>query len=385
MKPESASSYIEIDRKLLVENLKFIRGRLKSGVAISAVIKGNAYGHGIENIVPLLESEGVNHFSVYGMEEASQFHEVASENSSLMVMGYIAPENLEVILNREDEFFIYDVDQLRIAIEEANRLKKRARIHLEVETGMNRTGVDEKELPEVCELLTNNKDALILKGICTHLAGAESISNYVRIKAQKKRFKKYLRYFKMADITFENRHMACSAALLRYPETQYDLVRTGILIYGFWPNRETLIDYLIKEDKHEDPLTSILTWKSTVMSVKEVGIGEYVGYGTSFLTNRETKIAIVPIGYAYGYSRSLSNQGRALVNGERVGVIGTINMNMLALDVTELEEVRKGDEVVFIGFQGDHRITVSSFGEMSAQLNYELLARLPHNIPRIIK
>jgi len=385
MNPETASSFIEIDPVLVRQNLSFIRSRLKRGVKFSAVIKGNAYGHGIEQMVPLLEKEGVRHFSVYGVEEANQFHKCSSAGSALMVMGYIDPENYETTLRRGDEFFVYDIDELKIAIAEAKRTGLKARIHLEFETGMNRTGMDESSLEEIVKLLSENKTHLYLAGICTHFAGAESISNYYRIKKQRKRFKRFLNFFKERRVEFASCHAACSAAMLRYPDTQYDMVRSGILIYGYWPNRETLIDYITKNDLRKDPLTSVLTWRSKVMTVKEVDKGEYVGYGTSYLTNRKAKVAIVPVGYAYGYSRVLSNQGRALVNGQRVGVIGTVNMNMLTLDVTEVEGVKKGSEVVLIGTQGEHRISVASFGELSSQLNYELLARLPHNIPRIIK
>jgi alanine racemase len=384
MTPESASSFIEIDSALLRKNLAFIRSKLKKGVRISAVIKGNAYGHGIEQMVPLLEEEGVQHFSVYGIEEANAFHESASSEASLMIMGFIDRENLETVLRRGDGFFVYDIEQLKVVVALAIKTGLTAKIHVEVETGMNRTGMDESQLSELVDLISENKDRLHLAGVCTHLAGAESISNYYRIKKQRTRFKNYLSYFKKKGVKFDTRHVACSAALLRYPKTQFDMVRVGILIYGFWPNRETLIDYITKKEQYEDPLTSVLTWKSKVMTIKEVEAGEYVGYGTSYLTNRKTKIAVVPVGYAYGYSRILSNQGRALVNGQRVGVIGTVNMNMLTLDVTEIDDIEKGSEVVFIGNQGEQRISVASFGEMSSQLNYELLSRLPHNIPRVI-
>lgn len=385
MNPESASSHIVLDQSELRKNIEFVRSKLKKGVKLSAVIKGNAYGHGIQQMVPMMEEEGVNHFSVYGIEEAETFHECAKPGSQLMIMGYIAPENLDWTLRKGYEFFIYDVYQLRHAINAAKEIGVEARIHLEVETGMNRTGIDERALEEVVELIEKNKDHLRLSGICTHLAGSESITNYYRIKRQMARYKKYLKYFERKEIEFDVKHMACSAALIRYPNTQYDMVRTGILLYGFWPSRETLIDYLIKTQEHNDPLTSIISWKTRVMTIKEVDVGEYIGYGTSFLTNRKTRIAIVPVGYGCGYARALSNQGRVLISGQRVDVIGLVNMNMMAIDITEVEGVDNGSEVVLIGFQGENRITVASFGELSSQLNYELLARLPHNIPRIIK
>ncbi len=385
MRPYTASSHIVLDREMLVKNIAFIRSRLKKGVKVSAVIKGNAYGHGIAEMVPMLEREGINHFSVYGIEEAIEFHACAQPESQLMIMGYISRENLDWAIRNEYEFFIYDLYQLELAIEWAKKLGIPARIHVEVETGMNRTGIDEHGLGTLVETLKANEYHLVLSGVCSHLAGAESISNYYRIKNQMQRFTKYLKFFKRSGIEFEKRHMACSAATIRYPNTQYDMVRIGILFYGLWPNQETFIHYISDHKNVDDPLTSILSWKSQVMTIKHVEIGEYIGYGTSYLANRPMTIAIIPVGYAYGYARELSNQGRALIGGERVTVVGTVNMNMLAIDVTEIEDVQHGDEVVFIGFQGDKRITVSAFGEMSSQLNYELLSRLPQNIPRIIK
>lgn len=385
MNPLSKSSHIELDSALFKSNLKFIRTRLKDGVELSAVIKGNAYGHGIEQFVPLAESEGIKHFSVYGIEEALAFHQVASASSELMIMGYIAHENLAWIIANEYSFFIYDLFQLREAIEVARECGTAARVHIEVETGMNRTGIEESCFDELIDILRSESAHLHLSGCCTHLAGSETISNYYRIKHQIIRFKKYIKRFDASGISFDKRHIACSAAVMRYPHTQFDMVRVGILLYGFWPNRETLINYMTKNSILTDPLTSILSWKSKVMTIKRVAAGEYVGYGTSFLANRETKVAIVPVGYAYGYARSLSNHGHLLIHGKRVIVIGTVNMNMLAIDVTEIDNVKHDDEVVVIGFQGENRITVASFGEASSQLNYELLARLPHNIPRIVK
>lgn len=381
---QTTSSHIELDEAQLVKNVAFIRSLLHKGTELSAVIKGNAYGHGIRQIVPMAERAGIVHFSVYGVEEATEFERASRPESQLMIMGHIAKENLPWVIEQGYEFFIYDLQQLRNAIGVAKSLKIPARIHVEVETGMNRTGMEEDDLDELTDLLKLEAAYLRRCGLCTHLAGAESIANYYRIKKQKIRFKRYRKYFQAKKIDFEKCHVACSAGLVRFPDTQYDLVRVGILLYGFWPSRETLIEYLGKSEKKIDPLTSILTWKSQVMTVKSVETGEYIGYGTSYLANRPTRIAVIPVGYAHGYTRSLSNQGRVLVRGKRVAVIGTVNMNMMAIDITDMDDVVPGDEVILIGFQGENRITVASFGEMSSQLNYELLARLPHNLPRII-
>jgi alanine racemase len=199
-----------------------------------------------------------------------------------------------------------------------------------------------------------------------------------------KGFPKSIEKVATAGLSPEQKHTACSAAALRYPKFQMDMVRLGIIQYGFFPNKEILIEYLTKKKETENPLKRLISWKSHVMDVKKVKTGEFVGYGTSYLANYDLKIAIIPVGYAHGFSRNLSNQGIVLINGQRVSVVGTVNMNMITVDVTQVNSVEKGDEVVLIGKQGDLEISVSSFSEFSEQVNYELLTRLPENLPRLV-
>ena len=173
--------------------------------------------------------------------------------------------------------------------------------------------------------------------------------------------------------------------MLRYPSTHWDLVRIGILQYGFFPSRETFIEYVTQSaEPAEDPLRRIISWKSRVMDVKSVPVGQFVGYGSSYLANANIRVAQIPVGYGHGYSRNLSNQGRVLIRGHRVNVVGMVNMNLIQVDVTEVPEVAVGDEVVLIGRQGEQEISVSSFSEFSDQINYELLTRLPPSIERRI-
>jgi len=162
------------------------------------------------------------------------------------------------------------------------------------------------------------------------------------------------------------------------------MVRIGILQYGFWPSPETLIQYVHKRTDKTDPLTRVLKWKSKIMSVKEVAEGEFISYGTNYLAQENKRIAVVPVGYSSGYSRVLSNNGRVLVKGAFADVIGLVNMNMMIIDVSQIPEASRGDEVVLIGKQGDNEITVNSFSAMSDTMNYELLVRLPQNIERKI-
>jgi alanine racemase len=378
------TSTIEISKSALETNLDFLRNYLKSGVRISSVVKGNAYGHSIECYVPLAEACGIDHFSVFNAHEAYRVHSSTYKNSTIMIMGMINNDELEWAIKEGIEFYVFEFDRLDAAIQTAKRIEKKAKIHVELETGMNRTGFLSKDQKKLKSILKNNTDHIEFVGLCTHYAGAESIANHHRIQHQIKRFNKYVKAFETDGLAPEIKHTACSASAISYPNTQMDLVRIGIMQYGFWSSKETLISFLSKQKSKEDPLIRVLRWKSKIMSTKSVKTGEFIGYGTNYLAQHDMKIGTVPVGYSHGYSRSLSFQGRVLVNEHRIDVIGVVNMNLLIIDLSKTPDAKKGDEVVLIGKQGDVEISVASFSEFSNQLNYELLTRLPQSIQRLI-
>jgi len=382
--PANLRTWIEIDKKAYLHNLSFIQQNFK-GPIISSVIKGNAYGHGIEQIVPLAQDGGINHFSVFSLDEACRAYSVKNESSTLMIMGFIPNDSYEWVINHGINFFIYNASSLQQAVKAAKKVKKKAIIHLEIETGMNRTGLDEDYLDKSLRIISDNKNHIELKGVCTHFAGAESIANHVRIKRQIINFNRNLNHIKKKGFKPELIHMASSAATIVYPRTRKDLVRTGILQYGFWPSFETRIAWMQKYKHTIDPLRMVLSWKSSVMHVKTVEAGEFISYGTGYFAHEKKKIAVIPVGYSDGYNRSLSNNGRVLIHGKVAPVIGLINMNMLIADITTIKNVKAGDEVVLIGKQKNNTIQVSSFSEFTQQVNYELLTRLPEATPRIIK
>jgi len=254
-----------------------------------------------------------------------------------------------------------------------------------VETGFHRTGFEWKEIEFLADVLVSHKDQLELAGLCTHYAGAESIANYVRIQNQIKMYNKFKSWFDGHGIKFGLYHSACSAASLSYPETIMDMVRIGILQYGFWPSQETYMSKF-KElaANRKNPLKRLISWKSSIMSIKEVEIGDFIGYGNTYMAPRHMKVAMVPVGYSHGFSRILSNLGKVLIQGKMVSVVGTVTMNSITVDVTDLIDPKKGSEVVIIGTQNSSEITVASFSETTQQVNYELLTRLPQDIPRKI-
>lgn len=324
----------------------------------------------------------VDHLSVFSAQEAYEVSKFAAPGTSIMIMGDTPLEALEWVLENEIEVFVFNMDRLEALEKMARKVGKKARIHLEIETGMRRTGLEPDVLEAVFAFLHKNAPRFELCGVCTHLAGSESITNYLRIKEQIRNFKRVVKSFEQNKLRPLYNHCACSAAAVRYPTTRMDLVRSGILAYGFWPSQEIFIEHMKHRDDVESPLKRVMSWKSTVMALKEVERGDYIGYGTSFQAPRKMKLAVIPVGYETGFSRSLSNKGSVLINGEFAYIVGTINMNALTVNITHIPNVKIGDEVVLIGSQGKNVITVAAFSDLGEQLNYELLTRLPLDIPR---
>jgi alanine racemase len=386
MQEPNYSSYIELSRENLKNNIAYIRKNfLPEGSKLSCVVKGNAYGHGYQQIIQThIKENKINHFCVYSAYEAWQIKHSIHQEITIVVMGDMPQQYMVWAIENEVEFYVSDTVHLEQLIQVVDQCHKKARIHIEVETGMNRTGFLYRNFKNCLKLLENNTEKIKVVGLCTHYAGAESVANHIRVKKQITRYKKFKELVENSSLKIEQFHTACSAASLRFKTTRMDMIRIGILQYGFWPNQETYIYCRTKYKFQENPLKRVITWKSQVMSIKSVKAGDYVGYANAYFANEDKLIAVIPVGYANGYSRSLSNQARVLINGEYAQVTGIVNMNAISVDVTHIGDVKIGDEVVLIGSQGDREVSVSSFSEFTDQLNYEVLTRLPVDIPRFL-
>lgn len=378
-----SSSTIELSKSALKHNIEFLRSILDNSTILTSVVKSNAYGHGIEDIVPIMDVCGVDSFAVFSADEAMRVKKSLMKSKTIIIMGYIPEASIEWVIDNGIECYISDSERAKSLALAAKKLNKKAVVHIDLETGMNRTGLNILDLQKTLLILKENRELFHIRGICTHLAGAESIANYVRIQNQFKLYKELVDYLKKEGIKPDILHAACSAATITYPETRLDMVRIGIMQYGFWSSSETFIHYIHDKTYKRDPLKRVLRWKSTVMDVKQVKQGEFVGYGNFYQAHHDMRIAIIPVGYYNGYSRSLSNQGKVLIHNQRVSVIGMVNMNMIIGDVSKLKNINIGDEVVIIGKQGKNQLSVASFSELSNQVNYELLTRLPQDINRI--
>jgi alanine racemase len=252
------TSTIELSQSALVNNIDFIRTQIGSDVRISSVVKGNAYGHGIIQFVPMAEKAGIDHFSAFSANEASAVKESAENNPDIMIMGWLDNAELEWAIKSGISFWIFEPERLDHAIAISKRLKQKAKIHLEVETGMNRTGLDDTELEYVIMKVLDNGSYIELEGICTHFAGAESITNFVRVHRQISRFNKIYKKVTRLGLHPKIRHTASSAAAMSYPRTRMDMVRIGIMQYGFWPSIESLVQYLHGESFNHDPLNRVI-------------------------------------------------------------------------------------------------------------------------------
>lgn len=376
-------STIAISRSAFAANLAFIRSQL-GGARLCSVVKGNAYGHGIKPFVRMAMDAGVDYFGVYSADEAYKLMKAVDDKPDVFIMGMVEDEGLEWAVEHDIECCVHDQARLEATLGIAARLKKKVRVHIEVETGMHRTGFRLDQLPKAIARLQQASDRLETIGLFTHFAGAESHANDGRVVDQMMHFELARNLMAHAGMEVRYAHQACSAGVMNYPGTIGDMARVGIMQYGFWSNTETWYRFSAEQGVREDPLRRVISWSSRVMALTEVQAGGFIGYGSSCEAQGDMRIAVVPVGYAHGFDRGLSNYGHVLIRGQQARITGIVNMNAMCVDVTGIPGVERGDQVVLIGGQGDQRITVSSFSEMSEQLNYEMLTRLPASIPRNI-
>lgn len=379
------SSRIELSQSSLTKNINFLKKKVGEGVRISSVVKANAYGHGILQFVTMAERAGINHFATASAFEAEEVLAAKSANSDVMIMGILYKQDIEWAIANEIEFYVFNYERLPLVLEKAQKLNKQAKVHIEVETGANRTGLHKKDFSKTLAFLKKNKEQILFKGLCTHFGGAESFANLFKINAQHGRYKEFLKECKQKSILPEIRHIACSAAALAHKDTVYDMVRIGVAQYGFWPSPDVYYTHLQEIGKQADgALKRIFTWKTDVMDVRDVDAGEFIGYGTSYQATQDMKVAVMPLGYSNGYPRAQSNRGHVLIKGKKAPIVGLINMNLFMVDVSHIPEVTVGDEVVLVGRQSNNTINISSFTQVTELLNNEMLSRLPSAIPREI-
>jgi alanine racemase len=383
MKTQDLTTWLEISESAYANNLSFFKHRLPQRTEFSVVIKSNAYGHGMAEIARLASRHGADSFCVHALDEAIQLRKWGY-NQDILIMGPVMINRIDEVIDNDFRLILYNREVLSALIKITHERQKRVRVHLKLETGTYRQGIAEKDLQFFLEHL-QNQSMIILEGVYTHFANIEDTTNHDYAFKQLGLFQKMTQTIIKQGFKEVKRHTACSAAVLLFPETYFEMVRLGISQYGLWPSRETFVSYKIKYSKNgEDILHPVLSWKTRVGQVKNVTENQNIGYGGTFQTTRPSRIAVLPIGYADGYDRGISNQGHVLIRGKRAPVRGRICMNLFMVDITDIPDVALEDEVTLLGTDGDNQIHMDHLANLCGTINYELTTRINWQIPRVI-
>ncbi len=352
--------------------------RLRDLVAparFAAVVKANAYGHGLTPVALALEQD-VDAFCVYRVDEAACLRE-AGIVAPVLVLGPVEARELDLAHHSRAAIALWSEGSFRRdAARVARRRGARFAVHAKIDTGVTRLGLDRDRAPEAVASYLADPD-LALQGAFTHLAAAEELESSFTL-SQLERFESALE--PLSAILAERgvvRHAAASAAAMLFPKLRLDLVRAGIAVYGIWPSEETRCAV------SADLLEPALTWTTELVVVRTVEAGRPVGYGCTFRTTRASRIGVLPIGYAEGLPRALSNAGYVLAGGRRAPIVGRVCMNMAFVDVTDVPGAAAGMPVTLLGRDGDARIDPNDLAAAAGTIGYELVARLPADIPRV--
>ena len=363
---------IEVDLDAFDYNLQQFRQIIPSNVSIMAAVKANAYGHGAVPIAMAAVEAGVTHIAVAFVDEGIELRE-AGIKVPILILGYTPQVALRDAILYGLSMSIYTINDLQSIEDMATKMDQEASIHIAIDTGMRRVGLQIEEVTPFLQSLKESKN-IKTEGIFTHFACADE-EDKTYTYSQQKIFQEALYKAKELDINIPWIHSHNSAATMDMGYISGNMVRLGIALYGLYPSKEV--------NQQTISLQPILTFKSEVAHVKKGKKGFGVGYGATYIATGEEWIATIPVGYADGFSRQLSNKGYALVNGVKVPIIGRISMDQLMLDVTEAMPVHVGDEVVFYGRQGTETIHVDEVADTLGTINYEVTCMLSRRVPRI--
>ena len=367
-------AWVEIDLDAIAHNVREIKRVTGNKVEMMGVVKADAYGHGVSEVVRTLLDNGVTQLAVSMLDEAIQIRKMGI-GVPVLVLSYTDPVRAEEIVFYHVTQTVFSLDLARALSAAAVKLGKTAKIHVKVDTGMTRVGFMPgysavKNIMEIGKL-----PGVIVEGIFTHFASAdESERDYTEMQFRK--FMSVCSELARVGIHIPIKHVCNSAGIIQYPQMYLDMVRPGIILYGLYPSQEV--------DRNIICLKPAMTLKANVILVKDVEKDTCISYGRTFRTSRPSRIATLPIGYADGYPRLLSNKGRVLINGESAPIVGRICMDQCMVDVTDLKhEVRVGDEAALFGCQNGAAISVEEVAEAIGTINYEIVCIIGKRIPRV--
>lgn len=358
-------SWLEIDLGVIKHNIGVIRDQLDSETKIMAVVKSNAYGHGLVEIGRVAWTAGAEYLAVDDVEEAIAL-KLSKIKVPILMMGWVAPKDLERAIQLGIRLTIFDKDQIKLLKQETKRLRRPLKVHIKIDSGLHRLGIEPSEIFEVMEKLSESP-YISVEWLSSHFGYAdnpESREKQLRI------IQSVLFEFQRKNIPFLPIHMANSQALFSFKESHFEMVRPGLAIYG--------LGGFSKE------LQPALSFKTKIIQTRRLRPGEKIGYQFTYQALKPADIAVLPTGYSHGYPRCLSNKAEVLVRGRRCKIRGLICMGMLMIETTGLK-ARVGDEVVLIGKSRNDRIKVEELADFAQTVPHEIVARLPKELHREFK
>lgn len=362
----------DINLSAIRKNIETMKGYIPKDKKLLAVIKANAYGHGAIEVANALDDLS-DYYGVACIDEGIELRK-AGITKPILILGYTDASLYEDLVKYDITQTIFSYEQAKKLSKVANHLDKTAKIHIKLDTGMNRIGFkcepeSIQEIKKISELSNLN-----VEGIFTHYYKADEVDKSFANK-QLDMYTNMVEALEQEGIHFSIRHISNSAGIMEMPNETYDMVRSGISTYGLYPSEEM--------DKVACVLYPAMTLKSHITHIKMVKKGETVGYGGTYTLPEDRKIATVGVGYADGYPRALSNQGRMLVNGQFAPIVGRVCMDQTMIDVTDIKDVVVGDEVVLVGKQGENILPCEELAAMSASFNYEFVCDVNRRVPRV--
>ncbi len=366
-------TWVELDRGAIKQNYDTFRGMVKKPTRLMSVVKSNAYGHGLVLFAKEVTRLGIDALGVDSFEEALELR-AAGIKKTIMVFGYTSPAYFKEAVSKNVAVTISSVNSLQAL----SKVKGKLRIHIKADTGLSRQGFLPEQKDEVIKILKKNKN-LIVEGLYSHFAIAEDPRGKEYTDKQVAEFQKWCDAFH--DAGFDPiRHICATSSTMMYHEYHFDMVRVGIGMYGLWPSKETK-EVVGKKYK----LTPVLSWRAIISEIKNISKNTGVGYDLTEILKRDSKIAIVPVGYWHGYPRLLGRKGTLDVKGTKTKIVGTVSMDMIMVDVTDVKGILPLDEVSIIGGENKHWAEADMLAQDADTINYEIVTRINPIIKRFYR
>lgn len=366
---EVRPTYAEVNLTHIDENLEAIRSKVMPS-KVMLILKANAYGHGLKDVALHL-ADRVDYIGVAVLEEGVYLRQIGIK-TPILVMGGVWNSQIPQYIQNDLTLTASSVEKLEQIDQIAATLKKKVRVHLKIDTGMERIGVHYYNARSLLDAALSYRKNVVVEGIYSHFANSDS-SDLTHARLQLERFNDVLRFYDSQSLPFPMRHMANSGAVLQLPESYFDMVRPGILMYGVYPSQECAKSILVKP---------ALSWRSRVVYFKVVKPGHPVSYGSIWQSDHNVRVVTIPVGYGDGYFRSMSNKASVIINGKKYPQVGRVCMDQIMVNI-EWGTAYNGDEVTLIGRSGDESISVEDLAIWADTIPYEILTNINTRVPRV--